>query len=126
VFHRAIIVFSVVMEGTYVGSLRSCVMKRKGKRAGEVRLEPAPAVTPKQFVKAWQESESVAEVAKKVGRSKNACRVRAFRYREFYGVPLKFYPAVEIEEVDWVEVAEFAESLEARQEGPEAPVEAMG
>jgi hypothetical protein len=99
-------------------------MKRRNTRVevGEV----VPTTSAREFVRIWQTASSVAEVARKVGRSKNACRVRAFRYREYYGVPLKYYPAVVVEEVDWYALAAFAKSLGARQEGPAAPVEAMG
>jgi hypothetical protein len=71
-----------------------------------------PTVSAREFVRIWQTTTSVAEVAKKVGRSKNACRVRAFRYREWRGVPLKYFPPVELEELDWGELAKYAESLE--------------
>jgi hypothetical protein len=67
-------------------------------------------LTPQQFIKAWQESESVAEVAQSIKRSKNACRVRAYRYR-LKGVPLKEFPPVELEAIDWDELATYAESL---------------
>lgn len=75
-----------------------------------------PTVTPaREFVRIWQSANSVAEVAKQVNRTKNAVRVRAFKYRE-RGIPLKEFPAVEIELIDWDELAEFAESLEDEQD----------
>ncbi len=77
----------------------------KSKRT--VETTPIP---PKQFIKVWQESTSVAEVAVKLRRKKNACRVRAFRYRKL-GVPLKEFPPVEIKLPDWSELAEYARSL---------------
>jgi hypothetical protein len=64
----------------------------------------------REFIKAWQESNSVAEVASKVRRSKNACRVRASRYRE-RGILLKEFPPVEYEPEDWGELARYAEEL---------------
>ena len=70
----------------------------------------APQVSPREFIRIWQAAESVAEVAMQVRRSKNACRVRAFRYREL-GVPLKEFPPVIIEPPDWDELAEYAKSL---------------
>src|SRR5688500_245504 len=76
-----------------------------GRRNGE-----AVRVTPRQFIQAWQQSTSVAEVAAKVGRKKNACRVRAYRYRQL-GVPLKEFPPVEVELPDWDELAQYAASL---------------
>jgi hypothetical protein len=85
-------------------------MKRHHKRVdvGDV----VPTTSAREFVRIWQSSASIAEVAKKVGRSKNACRVRAFRYREYYGVPLKYFPPIELEEIDWGELAEYAEQLQ--------------
>jgi hypothetical protein len=61
-------------------------------------------------VKIWQEAQSLAEVAKRVGRNKNACRMRAFRYRQ-NGVPLKEFPSVEIPLINWDELADYAIEL---------------
>jgi hypothetical protein len=69
-----------------------------------------PRVTPRQFIKVWQESDSVREVATKLRIKKNACRVRAHRYRKL-GVPLKEHPPVEIEVIDWSELAQYAAEL---------------
>jgi hypothetical protein len=88
-------------------------MKRRKTRVGE-ESEPTPSVSAREFVRIWQTSATVAEVARKVGRSKNAVRVRAFRYRAWRGVPLKTFPPVEVELIDWDALAEYAESL-----GPE-------
>jgi transposase-like protein len=71
-------------------------------------------VSAREFVKAWQESSSVAEVARKVGSNSNACRVRAFRYRQ-NGVELKHFPFVEIPLIDWEELAEYADELVASE-----------
>jgi hypothetical protein len=81
----------------------------------------ADGVTAREFVRVWQSASSVAEVAKKLNRTKNACRVRAFRYRQM-GVPLKEFPWVETDLIDWDELAEYAESLEP---GPIEPPEAI-
>jgi hypothetical protein len=90
--------------------MRSYRMKRRSKRGGDVR-ELVPTVSAREFVLAWQTSATVAEVAKKVGRSKNACRVRAFRYREWYDIPLKVHDPVVIEPIDWSELEEYAREL---------------
>jgi hypothetical protein len=77
------------------------------------RKRPAPqtiTVSPREFIKAWQESSSVAEVAQRIRSKKNACRVRAFRYRQ-EGVPLKVFPEVIIEPTDWDELSRFAAGL---------------
>src|SRR5947209_3143777 len=67
-------------------------------------------VSAREFIRVWQTSSSVAEVAAKVRRKKNAVRVRAYRYRQM-GVPLKEFPEVVIELPDWDELAEYAGSL---------------
>jgi hypothetical protein len=64
-------------------------------------------VSAREFVRIWQSSNSLADVAKQVNRTKNAVRVRAFRYRE-RGIPLKEFAAVDVELIDWDELAEFA------------------
>ena len=63
--------------------------------------------TAREFVKAWQESSSIGEVAAKVRAKKNACRVRAYRYRKM-GVPLKEFPPPDVEEMDWDDLAKYA------------------
>jgi hypothetical protein len=78
------------------------------------RTAKAPAVTPHQFVKIWQEASSLGDVAAKIRRNKNACRVRAFRYRK-EGVPLKEFPVEEIAVTDWDELARYAAEV---LEGP--------
>jgi hypothetical protein len=75
------------------------------------RKPVAVTVPPREFIEAWQGSESVAEVAQKVRSNKNACRVRGYRFRE-RGVPLKDIPtSPPYEPPDWDELAEYAESL---------------
>lgn len=85
----------------------------------QCKLRSAP-VSPREFIRIWQQSESLAEVAMKVRRNKNACRVRAHRYREL-GVPLKEFPVVVIEPPDWDELAEYAESLIAEDDDAGEP-----
>ena len=70
----------------------------------------AVTVGPREFIRAWQESGSVAEVAQKVRARKNTVRVRAFRYRGL-GIPLKVFPPVEVEPIDWDELARYAAEL---------------
>jgi hypothetical protein len=66
--------------------------------------------TAQEFVKAWQESSSIGEVATKVRAKKNACRVRAYRYRKM-GVPLKAFPPPDIEVMDWGDLAKYASEV---------------
>ena len=66
--------------------------------------------TAKEFVKAWQESSSLAEVAHKLRTKKNALRVRAFRYRKM-GVPLKVFPPVVYEVMNWNQLAAYARKI---------------
>src|SRR5262245_43093980 len=79
-------------------------------RAYRKRKAEVPPVPPRQFIKIWQEAVSLGEVAAKVRRNKNACRVRAFRYRQL-GVPLKEFPPTELEPTDWEELGAYAASL---------------
>jgi hypothetical protein len=73
--------------------------------------EPVPHATPEQFVTVWQQSSSLAEVAQKVRAKKNACRVRAFRYRQM-GIPLKvFPPPPEPDPLRWDKLVDYAASL---------------
>jgi hypothetical protein len=77
--------------------------------------------TPREFIKAWQESSSLAEVASKTSTNKNACRVRAWRYQNLYGVPLKVFAPVEPPPpTDWGELAEYAVQFVGRQAGESA------
>ena len=64
-------------------------------------------VTARDFVKAWQESSSIGEVASKVRAKKGACRVRAHRYRKM-GVPLKDFPVPQYATMSWSELAKYA------------------
>jgi hypothetical protein len=82
-------------------------------------------VSPREFIKAWQESNSVAEVAQKVRAKKNAVRVRAFRYRQL-GIPLKEFPPVEYEPTDWGQLAQYAEDLLDEQPDAEADEQGEG
>jgi hypothetical protein len=69
------------------------------------------SVSPREFIRVWQDAGSLAEVAQRVRSKKNACRVRAYRYRRL-GIPLKeFPPVVQVELTDWDELAEYAASL---------------
>jgi hypothetical protein len=63
-------------------------------------------VTAREFVRIWQTSVGLSEVARKTKSSKGSCRVRAFRYRKL-GVPLK----VQSDIPDWVELRQYAESF---------------
>jgi hypothetical protein len=68
-------------------------------------------VTAREFIRIWQTSNSVAEVAKKTGCTKKTVRVRAWRFRTLFDIPLKVFPMTAFDYPDWDELAEFAESL---------------
>jgi hypothetical protein len=69
-------------------------------------------VLPRRFIEVWQKSEYVSDVAQKLRLSKGACRMRAWRYKNHYGVPLKVLPTTRPAPViDWDEMAELAASL---------------
>jgi len=70
--------------------------------------------TPKQFVKAWQESSSLKEVAEKLGMKPTTANSRASFYRS-KGIPLKKMRGGRF--VDWDELKQFArECLEEEKE----------
>ena len=77
-------------------------------------------VSAEAFVRAWQSSSSVAEVACKLQMKKSQVRLRACRYRK-HGVRLKEYPpALMPASVDWEELRQVAAAL--MTSGPEARV----
>ena len=80
-----------------------------------------PSVDAKEFIRIWQTSSSLEEVAGKVHRKKGACRIRAYRYRRL-GVALKEHPPVIYELPDWDELARYAAKLvpEAESDTDEA------
>jgi hypothetical protein len=69
-------------------------------------------VLPRRFIEVWQQAEYVSDVAQKLRLSKGACRMRAWRYKNHYGVPLKVLPTTRPAPlIDWDEMAELAASL---------------
>jgi hypothetical protein len=55
----------------------------------------------------------LGEVAQKIGAKKNACRMRAWRYKR-RGIPLRDHPPPPVEEPDphyWDKLADYARSL---------------
>jgi hypothetical protein len=69
-------------------------------------------VLPRRFIEVWQKSEYVSDVAQKLRLSKGARRMRAWRYKNHCGVPLKVLPTTRPAPViDWDEMAELAASL---------------
>lgn len=65
-------------------------------------------VSPREFIRIWQESESLAEVAKRTGIAPIYASTRASYYRNQKGVPLKrFHRKAE----DWKGLAEYAASF---------------
>jgi hypothetical protein len=85
------------------------------------------AVSPREFIRVWQQSNSVAEVAQKVRRNKSACRVRAHRYRR-RGVPLKEFPApvyMTTEEF-WDDLIQYAASLLPAEDQPGSATDGAG
>ena len=67
--------------------------------------------TPREFVEAWQSSESVPEVAEKTGLTIPACRGRVSSYRK-HGVPLrKMRTGAGRKKTDWSALADFAREV---------------
>lgn len=84
-----------------------------------------PRPTAREFIEAWQTSDTVAKVARKLRMTADQVRVRVSRYRK-NGVPLKTYALPDYP--TWPELAEFAKSfLPPEPEGePKAAPEAGG
>jgi hypothetical protein len=89
-------------------------MRLRRKPAG---YEEPTGVSPRVFVETWQKAESIAEVARRLNRTKNAVKVRAHKYRQ-KGVPLKFFASAVAEGVNWDVLATLAREIES---GPPAP-----
>jgi hypothetical protein len=81
----------------------------------------------REFIKAWQESSSLAEVAVKTRTKKNACRVRGQRYKRM-GVPLKEFPPEEFitYEERWDGLRRYAASLLPAEDQPGSATDGAG
>src|SRR5262245_61563329 len=85
-------------------------MTRK-RNQSEPKAPPWP--TQAEFIRVWQTSETLREVCSRLKMKRPAAKLRAWRYRNWHGVPLKelaFDPAVE-EYPHWDELAKYAEEL---------------
>ncbi len=76
-------------------------MKKQDKRNESIAFDPLG------FVEVWQTSETLQEVADKLGMPLKKASVKASRFRG-KGVPLKNFRTAS---VDWAAVAKYAESL---------------
>jgi len=68
------------------------------------------SVTPEDFVRAWQSSKSLAEVAEKTGMRTESVRARGFRFRK-KGVPLKSLSTAGRPATDWEALKKLAKEL---------------
>jgi hypothetical protein len=66
-------------------------------------------ITPEEFIRAWQSSETLDEAAQKLGTYKSVCHSRAAYYRT-KGVPLK--PLMTRKAICWSELQNLAETLQ--------------
>jgi hypothetical protein len=96
-------------------------VKRTCRRKNDVEVE---RVTAREFIRIWQTSNSVAEVAKKTGCTKKTVRVRGWRYRSLFDIPLKVFPTSAFDYPDWDELAAYAESLVRESTGEVAAEDA--
>lgn len=64
--------------------------------------------SPKEFIEAWQTSQTINDVMQKTGMKKHAVLARAKNYRT-KGVPLK--KMQQPRTLDWKNLAEYAENL---------------
>jgi hypothetical protein len=89
--------------------------------------EAPPWATQAEFIRVWQTSRTVREVCSRLGMSRATVKQRAWRYRNWHGVPLKeleFDPAIEAD-VDWEALAKYAEELITAGEKPSAAAPAL-
>jgi hypothetical protein len=68
------------------------------------------SVSPEEFVRAWQTSKDMAEVAGKTGLRLESVRARGHRFRK-KGVPLKKLGAQGRPATDWAALKRLAEEL---------------
>jgi len=72
-------------------------------------MSPQTSIPADEFVRTWQTSETLVEVAAKLNTDKHLAYSRASYYRR-KGVPLKKFPSMRIR--PWQTLIELAESLE--------------
>jgi hypothetical protein len=70
-------------------------------------------VDPEFFIKAWQTTESIAEVALATGMQVASARVRAALYRK-KGIPLKKFPRSTFTKLDITYLTKFAKKLASK------------
>lgn len=68
------------------------------------------SVTPEEFVRAWQASGSLAEVAEKTGLRPESVKARGYRFRK-KGVPLREFAAAGRPATDWEALRQLAVKL---------------
>lgn len=73
-------------------------------------------VTPEEFVRIWQTSDSAQEVAAKIGSTVPNVSSRACQYRKQMGIPLKKMSSAPHERIDRAALAELARSLAPKEE----------
>ena len=76
--------------------------KKKTEDNGTAKVK----VQPREFVVAWQECETIDEVAERLGMNKMSVRQRAYSYRRM-GVPLKSM-RTGANKVDWKDLRDLA------------------
>jgi hypothetical protein len=90
------------------------------RRSNKAELQAPPWPTQAEFIRVWQTSKTLREVCSRLKMKRPAVKLRAWRYRNWHGVPLKeldFDPAVE-ECPDWAALAKYAAELVAPGETP--------
>jgi hypothetical protein len=69
---------------------------------------PATTLSAKEFIYAWQNSDSIKEVCKRTGLKDGTVRTRAYNYRN-KGIPLKQLTSGSTR--DWDELASYAKEV---------------
>lgn len=68
------------------------------------------SVSPEEFVRAWQTSDSLAQVAERTGLKLETARARGRRFRK-RGIPLKRFGGQGRPATDWEALKKLAEEL---------------
>lgn len=86
--------------------------------SGEQAGRGAPAwPSAEEFIRAWQTSSTLGEVCRKLRMKRAVAKVRAFRYMEEHGVPLKELPVGDVPRgPDWAAMARLAQELAPHSE----------
>ncbi len=92
--------------------------------SGQKKERIRSKITPEEFVRAWQTSANVSEVADKLGIPKENCMVRASTYR-YLGIKLKHMPRGNVKSIDVAKLNEIIADLGGSKSDEQDTAEAV-